>query len=120
MHFRATARDLCISQSVAGGAEDGYIRAADFGDLLLENIRIFREHPDVLRQYQQRFRFILVDEYQDTNVAQYLLAAAVVAGAVQPSCAPSFRSEAEEPNPESGNEGIASRFRVCAFGASRR
>ncbi|MBZ5797572.1 UvrD-helicase domain-containing protein, partial [Burkholderia contaminans] len=39
---------------------------------LLENIRLFREHPDVLRQYQQRFKYILVDEYQDTNVAQYL------------------------------------------------
>ena len=48
------------------------LNAADFGDLLLENIRIFLEHPDVLRQYQNRFKFILVDEYQDTNVAQYL------------------------------------------------
>ncbi|MBH5400364.1 UvrD-helicase domain-containing protein [Bradyrhizobium sp. CNPSo 4010] len=48
------------------------LNAADFGDLLLENIRIFREQPDILRQYQQRFKFILVDEYQDTNVAQYL------------------------------------------------
>ncbi|WP_035675369.1 ATP-dependent helicase, partial [Bradyrhizobium liaoningense] len=48
------------------------LNAADFGDLLLENIRIFREHPDILRQYQQRFKYILVDEYQDTNVAQYL------------------------------------------------
>jgi DNA helicase-2/ATP-dependent DNA helicase PcrA len=48
------------------------LNAADFGDLLLENIRLFREHPEVLRQYQQRFRYILVDEYQDTNVAQYL------------------------------------------------
>jgi ATP-dependent DNA helicase UvrD/PcrA len=48
------------------------LNAVDFGDLLLENIRLFREHPQVLRQYQQRFRFILVDEYQDTNVAQYL------------------------------------------------
>ncbi|MBS0533840.1 MAG: UvrD-helicase domain-containing protein [Proteobacteria bacterium] len=48
------------------------LNAADFGDLLLECIRLFREHPDVLKQYQQRFRFILVDEYQDTNVAQYL------------------------------------------------
>src|SRR5215475_4572020 len=48
------------------------LNAADFGDLLLENIRIFREHADVLRQYQNRFKFILVDEYQDTNVAQYL------------------------------------------------
>ena len=48
------------------------LNAADFGDLLLENIRLFREQPEVLRQYQARFRFILVDEYQDTNVAQYL------------------------------------------------
>jgi DNA helicase-2/ATP-dependent DNA helicase PcrA len=48
------------------------LNAADFGDLLLECIRLFRENPEVLAQYQQRFRYILVDEYQDTNVAQYL------------------------------------------------
>ena len=48
------------------------LNAADFGDLLLENIRLFRENPEVLRKYQERFKFILVDEYQDTNVAQYL------------------------------------------------
>src|SRR5579871_6880991 len=48
------------------------LNAADFGDLLLECIRLFREHPDVLAQYQARFKFMLVDEYQDTNVAQYL------------------------------------------------
>jgi ATP-dependent DNA helicase UvrD/PcrA len=48
------------------------LNAADFGDLLLECIRLFRQNPDVLRQYQARFKFILVDEYQDTNVAQYL------------------------------------------------
>ncbi len=48
------------------------LNAADFGDLLLENIRLFREQSEVLRQYQARFKFILVDEYQDTNVAQYL------------------------------------------------
>ncbi|MDB5676932.1 MAG: UvrD/REP helicase [Sphingomonas bacterium] len=48
------------------------LNAADFGDLLIETIRLFREHPEVLRQYQLRFKFILVDEYQDTNVAQYL------------------------------------------------
>ena len=57
------------------------LNAADFGDLLLENIRIFREHPDVLRQYQHRFKFILVDEYQDTNVAQYLWLRLLVADA---------------------------------------
>jgi DNA helicase-2/ATP-dependent DNA helicase PcrA len=48
------------------------LNAADFGDLLLENLRLFQEHPDVLAQYQARFQFMLVDEYQDTNVAQYL------------------------------------------------
>jgi ATP-dependent DNA helicase UvrD/PcrA len=48
------------------------LNAADFGDLLLEMIRLFRARPEVLRQYQQRFRYMLVDEYQDTNVAQYL------------------------------------------------
>jgi DNA helicase II / ATP-dependent DNA helicase PcrA len=48
------------------------LNAADFGDLLLENLTLFQEHPDVLAQYQQRFHFMLVDEYQDTNVAQYL------------------------------------------------
>ncbi len=48
------------------------LNACDFGDLLLETIRLFRERPDVLADYQRRFRYILVDEYQDTNVAQYL------------------------------------------------
>jgi DNA helicase-2/ATP-dependent DNA helicase PcrA len=48
------------------------LNAVDFGDLLLETIRLFRNHPDVLADYQRRFRYILVDEYQDTNVAQYL------------------------------------------------
>jgi DNA helicase-2/ATP-dependent DNA helicase PcrA len=48
------------------------LNAADFGDLLLECIRLFRTHADVLGNYQRRFKFILVDEYQDTNVAQYL------------------------------------------------
>src|SRR4051812_16006436 len=48
------------------------LNAADFGDLLLECIRLFRENPAVLGQYQRWFKYILVDEYQDTNVAQYL------------------------------------------------
>ena len=48
------------------------LNAVDFGDLLLECLRLFREHPDVLREYHGRFKFILVDEYQDTNVAQYM------------------------------------------------
>ncbi len=48
------------------------LNAVDFGDLLLECLRLWREHPDILEQYQGRFRYMLVDEYQDTNVAQYL------------------------------------------------
>ena len=48
------------------------LNACDFGDLLLHCVTIFQAHPDVLQQYQGWFRYILVDEYQDTNVAQYL------------------------------------------------
>nr|WP_206711246.1 UvrD-helicase domain-containing protein [Aquisalinus flavus] len=48
------------------------LNAADFGDLLLHNITIFQKHPDILAKYQDRFRYMLVDEYQDTNIAQYL------------------------------------------------
>ena len=48
------------------------LNACDFGDLLVETIRLFRENSDVLRDFQNRFKYILVDEYQDTNVAQYL------------------------------------------------
>jgi DNA helicase-2/ATP-dependent DNA helicase PcrA len=47
--------------------------AMDFDDLLLHPLTLFREHPDRLRAYQQRFSFILVDEFQDTNKAQYQL-----------------------------------------------
>ncbi len=46
--------------------------ACDFGDLLLHCLTLFQERPDILKQYQARFRYILVDEYQDANVAQYL------------------------------------------------
>ena len=48
------------------------LNATDFGDLLLEPIKLLRDHPEVLADYQGRFKYILVDEYQDTNVAQYL------------------------------------------------
>ena len=52
-------------------AELKALNAADFGDLLLHMIRIFLDHPDILAQWQRRFKFVLVDEYQDTNAAQY-------------------------------------------------
>ena len=48
------------------------LNAVDFGDLLLHVVTIFQTHSEVLAQYQKFFRYILVDEYQDTNVAQYL------------------------------------------------
>jgi DNA helicase-2/ATP-dependent DNA helicase PcrA len=48
------------------------LNACDFGDLLLHILNIFRSHREVLEQYQQRFKYILVDEYQDTNQVQYL------------------------------------------------
>ncbi len=65
----------------AGRARDLYaayqarlrsLNAADFGDLLLHMTEVLRGQPDVLAQYHQRFRYILVDEYQDTNLVQYL------------------------------------------------
>ncbi len=48
------------------------LNACDFGDLLLHMLNVLRRHPDVLEQYQQRFKYIMVDEYQDTNAVQYL------------------------------------------------
>ncbi|MGO7332128.1 ATP-dependent helicase [Rhizobium leguminosarum] len=48
------------------------LNACDFGDLLMHPIAIFRKNPDLLKEYHDRFRYILVDEYQDTNTAQYM------------------------------------------------
>src|SRR6202167_4777361 len=48
------------------------VNAVDFGDLLLHNLTLFQQNPEILATYQRRFRYVLVDEYQDTNVAQYL------------------------------------------------
>ena len=48
------------------------LNAVDFGDLLMHCVTLFQAHPDVLKTWQDRFRYILVDEYQDTNIAQYM------------------------------------------------
>lgn len=48
------------------------LNCCDFGDLLLHNIVIFQKHPDILDEWRGKFRFLMVDEYQDTNIAQYL------------------------------------------------
>ncbi len=66
------------------------LNACDFGDLLLHLIAIFQTHSDVLAGWQQRFRHVLVDEYQDTNAAQYqwlkLLAAPAAGGQGNIAC----------------------------------
>ncbi len=49
------------------------MNAVDFGDLLMLPLLLFQTHPEVLAEYQRRFQYILVDEYQDTNIAQYML-----------------------------------------------
>jgi DNA helicase-2/ATP-dependent DNA helicase PcrA len=56
------------------------LNAVDFGDLLLHMVTIFQNHDDVLKQYQRWFKYILVDEYQDTNVAQYMWLRLLAAG----------------------------------------
>ncbi|HXF55138.1 MAG TPA: UvrD-helicase domain-containing protein [Hyphomicrobiaceae bacterium] len=62
------------------------LNACDFGDLLLEGLRLLREHPDVLADFQSRFRFMLVDEYQDTNVVQYLWLRLLAQGSPNLAC----------------------------------
>jgi len=82
------------------------LNAADFGDLLLECIRLFRQNPDVLRQYQARFKYILVDEYQDTNVAQYLwLKLLSQPQAAGNALSPSSPGRREAPSPGDPDEG---------------
>ena len=69
-HERAEGRALQIYRAYQGRLKT--LNAVDFGDLLLHNLTLFAQFPDVLQEYARRFRYILVDEYQDTNVAQYL------------------------------------------------
>jgi len=62
------------------------LNTCDFGDLLLEGLRLFQEHPDILATYQERFKYILVDEYQDTNVVQYLWLRLLAQGSPNIAC----------------------------------
>ena len=54
--------------------------AMDFDDLLYNTVRLLREHPDVLEYYQRKFRYVLIDEYQDTNNLQYMMATLLAGG----------------------------------------
>ena len=73
---RADAGDFAAGRSVELYAQYQErlktLNAVDFGDLLLHVTRIFQTQPDILADWRRRFRYVLVDEYQDTNVAQYL------------------------------------------------
>ena len=62
------------------------LNACDFGDLLCHPIRIFRAHPDVLKEYHAKFRYVLVDEYQDTNTAQYMWLRLIAQGSKNVCC----------------------------------
>ena len=66
----AEGRILALYREYQGRLQQ--INAADFGDLLLLGLELFQNQPDVLQKYQNQFRYLMVDEYQDTNVAQYL------------------------------------------------
>jgi DNA helicase-2/ATP-dependent DNA helicase PcrA len=92
------------------------LNACDFGDLLCHPIRIFRAHPDVLSEYHRRFKYILVDEYQDTNTAQYLwlrLIAQRPDGARRPSspAGPSPREERGEAGSSTADAPLAPSLR---------
>ncbi len=73
-----SAKDIGACDGQAVGVYKEYqarlvrLNATDFGDLILHMLTLFTQFPDVHQEYAQRFKYILVDEYQDTNVAQYL------------------------------------------------
>jgi DNA helicase II / ATP-dependent DNA helicase PcrA len=90
-----TYRDPKTNRFISGWITNVYItyqqrlqtlNAADFGDLLLHCISLFQLYPDILQRYHQQFKFILIDEYQDTNVAQYLWLRLISQGGAQVSC----------------------------------
>lgn len=90
-----TYRDPKTNRFISGWIVDTYLsyqerlqvlNAVDFGDLLLHSITIFQKYTDILQRYHQQFKFILIDEYQDTNVAQYLWLRLMAQGGAQVCC----------------------------------
>jgi DNA helicase-2/ATP-dependent DNA helicase PcrA len=68
--FNVTARQVYAEYQKRLAANN----AVDFGDLIMMPVKLFQKHPDILEMYQDRWQYILIDEYQDTNYAQYLMA----------------------------------------------
>ena len=105
------------------------LNACDFGDLLLHPIRIFRAHPDVLGEYHRRFRYILVDEYQDTNTAQYMWLRLIAQRPQAKGGSPTPRTEGPQgrpavapdgasprSEPRSGDSASENRVNICCVG----
>ncbi|MCC6728209.1 MAG: DNA helicase PcrA [Chthonomonadales bacterium] len=72
-HYRGFVEDMCGQVYEIYQARLKQSNALDFDDLLMEAVRLLQEHPDVLARYQDRFRYLMVDEYQDVNYVQYML-----------------------------------------------
>ena len=92
------------------------LNAVDFGDLLTECIRLFRENDDILADYRKRFKYILVDEYQDTNVAQYLwlrLLAGVTTSNTRQMIASPDSSDNAHPLPDDAQSALPN---ICCVG----
>jgi DNA helicase-2/ATP-dependent DNA helicase PcrA len=83
------------------------LNACDFGDLLQHPIRILKTNPDILADYQGRFRYILVDEYQDTNTAQYMWLRLLAQRPKSKTPYPTRGSEVPSPTPPHKGEGLA-------------
>ena len=69
----------------AYNAELARLNAVDFGDIILRVLKMFNEHPDILARYQNQFKYILVDEFQDTNSAQMELLCMLTSGVEKPN-----------------------------------
>ncbi|MGI6856722.1 ATP-dependent helicase [Mesorhizobium sp. 1B3] len=91
------------------------LNACDFGDLLCHPIRIFRQHPDVLKEYHRKFRYILVDEYQDTNTAQYMWLR-LLAQRPQAGRNPTASNQAVDRQPEHMRGVSENRINICCVG----
>ena len=96
------------------------LNACDFGDLLLHPIRILRSHPDILREYHAKFRYILVDEYQDTNTAQYMWLRLLAQRPQMRSNAPTRQDDPltrnAAPSHEAAPDGRPAQVNLCCVG----
>jgi DNA helicase-2/ATP-dependent DNA helicase PcrA len=89
-----TARDRALAEAYGEYQRRLYAAGAmDFDDLIMVTVNLFQAIPEVAEQYRRRFRHVLVDEYQDTNHAQYVLVRELVSGG-----APLFSSRTEDPD----------------------